>query len=173
METTSTTIPFLESYPYEVLNIKEYHYTNIVQELQDHFKHASKVFSTIPDDKLHFRYQPDKWSVAEVLGHLIDHHLLFMHRAVTFARGFENPILPSDENLWVKNSVLGNKSFQTLVDLYEKSSTLFETHIVLLEKSQLQHSGIANSIEMTIEQLLSYFIQHEKHHFDFILSHYL
>ncbi len=172
--TSQTNItPFLESYPNTVLNVAEYSYKNIVEELDTHFHKALKFFSTISDDKLHFRYQKDKWTIADVLGHLIDHQLLFMHRALSFARNYKEPILPVDENLWVRESNLGDKSFETLVDLYEKSFSLFYTHISLLEKQQLQNSGIANSIELTIEQLLAYFILHEKHHFTVITERYL
>ena len=173
MTTQTTPVPFIESYPYRALEVESFQYTNIALELKAHFSKAMKFISTIDDDKLHFQYAEGKWSVADVLGHLIDHQLLFLHRALSFARKFKTPICAVDENEWAANSNLGNKSFETLTDLYDKSSKLFLTHISIMDKATLKNCGIANNIELSIEQLLAYMILHERHHLDVINTLYL
>ena len=62
------------------------------------------LLKSIDDKRAEYRYQPDKWSIKEVVGHLIDTERLFAFRYLWLARAEPNEQPGMDENLWAANS---------------------------------------------------------------------
>jgi DinB family protein len=65
---------------------------DIIQTLEQQIENSLSLVRTIPSDKANFRYAPDKWSVKELLGHLIDSERIFSYRALSFARNDQTPL---------------------------------------------------------------------------------
>ena len=99
-------------------------------------KMMEDLINSIPEDKLNYRYQPEKWSVSEVFQHLIDTERIFMYRCFRIARndktelaGFDQDdyIIPSEANLKTKEQLLEeftsnrNYSISLLKSLSEKN----------------------------------------------------
>src|SRR4030095_5320829 len=67
--------------------------------LEDQLGETVQLLSGISEDKSHYRYAPEKWSIREVVGHLSDSERLFVFRAMWFARGFDSPLPSFDQNV--------------------------------------------------------------------------
>ncbi|MGB6151300.1 MAG: DinB family protein, partial [Pricia sp.] len=83
MRTTELTFsqksPFYRAY-IEVLGDVE-----LSDILQRQLQHFPEFIESIPDDKLLFAYGPDKWTIAQVLVHVIDSERVFQYRALRFS----------------------------------------------------------------------------------------
>src|SRR4051812_19836034 len=97
-------------------------YIDLVKEnnLRDAFKIQQRLvnnfFDTIPEDKADFAYDEGKWTLKELLQHIIDTERIFNYRSLAFARG-ETASLPGfDENTYAANSNANARSWKELVD---------------------------------------------------------
>lgn len=66
-----------------------------------------------------FRYAPDKWSIKEVVAHLIDAERVFSYRALRIARGDETPLPGFDEVAYAKESLTDTRTLSDLVEEFE------------------------------------------------------
>src|SRR5438874_2215795 len=67
------------------------------------------LFAGVDETRALHRYGPGKWSVKEVLGHLIDGERVFGYRALRFARRDPTPLPGFDENQWVPAGVFDRR----------------------------------------------------------------
>ena len=132
-----------------------------------------QLLGGIDEQKARHRYAPEKWSVAEVLGHVIDAERVFSYRAVTFARG-DTAQLPSfDENGWAAVSNAGQRSIKSLLEEYDavRASTisLFKS----FTDSEYARSGVASQNPVTVRALAFIIAGHERHHLEILRERYL
>ena len=131
------------------------------------------LLPSITEEKSTYAYAPGKWTIKEILQHLIDAERIFTYRAVCFARK-ELQTLPSfDENDYAENSFANNRSWQSLVDelvaLRRSTILLFNS----LNSEMLSQTGKAGNNELTAEQLGFITIGHFNHHCKIIRQRYL
>src|SRR4051812_40877215 len=82
-------------------------------------KHAEKIrnfYSNLPDAKADHAYAEGKWTIKELLQHLIDAERVFAYRALRIARKDATPLASFDENAYTENSNAGRRQFQSLKD---------------------------------------------------------
>lgn len=118
------------------------------------------------------RYAPGKWSVKEVIGHLVDTERIFAYRALRFARNDATPLPGFDENSYVDNASFGARSLADLADEFElvrKSNLyLFKN---LDGESSARH-GLSNNNEISVRALAYITAGHELHHAGILRSRY-
>ena len=90
--------PFYKSY---VDNVKT---DNIIKELRDQVLNIQAIISTIPEDKEDYVYAEGKWTIKEIIGHIIDTERVLGYRAMRFARKDKTPLPGYDENFYVSNA---------------------------------------------------------------------
>ncbi|HTR77454.1 MAG TPA: DinB family protein [Gemmatimonadaceae bacterium] len=115
-------------------------------------------------DHADFAYEPGKWTVKEVVGHLIDGERIFTHRALRFARGDATPLPGFDENAYVPAGKFGRRS---LADLTEELGAVRAATIEFarhLDAEDTARRGSANGHEITVRALLYITAGHELHH---------
>jgi hypothetical protein len=89
---------------------------NIIDILEDQQKSLMGFFSSIDEEKANYRYAENKWSVKEVLGHIIDGERIFAYRALRLSRGDSKPLMSFEQNSFITNSNYGNTQFEKIVD---------------------------------------------------------
>jgi uncharacterized damage-inducible protein DinB len=109
------------------------------------------------------RYAPEKWSVKEVIGHVIDAERLFGYRALHFARRDPAPLPSMEENDWARASNAAARSIQSLAGEYE---LVRRSHIALL-------SGTASGYKFSVRTFPYLMAGHEMHHRGVLLERYL
>ena len=119
------------------------------------------------------RYAPDKWSVKEVIGHLIDAERIFAYRALRFARNDATPLSGFDENSYVDNAGFSSRSLSDLTEEFEytrKSNVYLFKH---LDGDSWLRRGAANNNETSVGALAYIIGGHELHHVGILRSRYL
>jgi uncharacterized damage-inducible protein DinB len=111
-----------------------------------------------------FRYAPGKWSVKEVLGHIIDAERIFTYRALRIARGDQTPLPGFEQDDFVKNGAFGER---TLANLAEEFGLVRSASVVLFRsfaEEAWSRRGVASQKEVTVRALAFMTAGHQMHH---------
>ncbi|MEO6230458.1 MAG: DinB family protein [Ferruginibacter sp.] len=132
-----------------------------------------ELLPSINEEKSVYAYAPGKWTLKEVLQHLIDAERVFSYRAMCFARK-EAAILPSfDENEYAVNSLANNRTWQSILDEFVavRRATLFLFDSFSPE--MLATVGRAGSNSLSVEEIGFITLGHFTHHCKIIKERYL
>jgi len=134
---------------------------------------SQNVLNSFSENKGNYRYAEGKWTVKEVIGHLMDVERVFAYRALCIARGETKPLPGMDQNIYAANGYFNKRQ---LIDLNYEYRLLRESNILLyggLDKSVLQNRGNASGYEVTVLALMFMTAGHEKHHLNVLTKRYM
>ncbi|MBX2961169.1 MAG: DinB family protein [Cyclobacteriaceae bacterium] len=131
------------------------------------------LLKTTPEDKGVFRYAPEKWSVKELLCHMMDAERIFSYRALRFARNDSTNLAGFDENSYAPEANAHARSLQQLADemlrLRATTIDLFSS----FSAEMLQRKGTANNNIVSVVNLGYIIAGHETHHRNILNERYL
>ncbi len=145
-----------------------------ILEKLEHLKESTYLFFTgIPADKANYSYAPYKWSVKQVLNHMIDTERVFAYRVLCFLRRDENLLPGFDENAYADTAAVNNRSLQDLANEFKavREANLFLYRSVSHEKSLFV--GMASGKPVSVRALLYIIAGHELHHIAILKERYL
>lgn len=151
----------------------------VLEHLWQNFLEIKDCIQSLPKEKLTYRYAEGKWTIKEILVHLIDDERIFAYRALRYARNDSTPLHGFDQDEYAKFSDANSRSLDSIFEEYEwvRKSTiaLFE---YLPEESftrggeGIDHDGsIIN--KRTVRGLAYHIAGHELRHFNIIKERYL
>lgn len=152
--------------------IKQVPETGIVAAFANPDNNLIGFFSNIPSSMHDYRYADGKWTIKEVLQHIIDAERVFTYRALRFARKDTTALHGFDENLFAENSKASSRSWQDLLDEFShvrKSSELFFRS---LDEDQLEANGISSGSPIYVRALGYIVIGHGLHHRNILRDRY-
>lgn len=167
--------PLQDEYaPYAIMYIKLLPDDGLILEhLETNAEIARQFFLSIPNELLDFRYSPGKWTIKEILLHIIDDERIYAYRALRFARKDTTPLPGFDQELYTSSSAASGRSIESLVDEFlavrQSTITLFSN----LPEDAFTNGGIANDHFVTVRALLYHLAGHELHHINVIKEKYL
>jgi len=157
-----------------------YHnYINLVteDELTEAFDKQSASFirflETIPAEKYDYRYAEGKWTIKEVLQHIIDAERIFSYRALRFARKDATPLPGFDENTFAAAAKADTRSWDKLVEEFKVVRRSSELLFNSFDEDQLQSDGISSNSPNYVSGLGFILIGHAMHHQKIIKERYL
>ena len=141
--------------------------------LQQNTIETINSFAAIPKETLDYRYAADKWTIKEVLMHIIDTERVFSYRGLVAARGDESPHYRMDERLYASNVDVSQRSLPSL--LAEFKAVRAATQLLYENLSEAQSKLPCNIVTHPITaRAIGYFlIGHVKHHLNIIEQRYL
>jgi hypothetical protein len=119
------------------------------------------------------RYAEGKWSVKEVVGHVIDVERVFGYRMMAFARGDKTPLPSMEQDEYAAGGKFGAR---TLEDLAEEFSHLRSSHLTLirsLDDEVSARTGTASGFEFTVRAIAYVLAGHAEHHLGVLAERYL
>lgn len=122
------------------------------------------LLRSLSDQHGAFRYEPGKWSVKEVLGHVIDTERIMSYRALRIARNDRTPIEGFEQNDYVKYGSFDNRTVTNLGREYEQVRRATISLFRNLEPDAWLRRGIANKLEISVRALAYIIAGHELHH---------
>jgi uncharacterized damage-inducible protein DinB len=127
----------------------------------------------IPKKKWNYRYAEGKWTVKEVVQHIIDADRVFAYRALCFARKDQTPLPPFDENIFAANSKADSRSKKELLRelkaVQEGSALLFRS----FDTEQLEQPGVASGKPTYVKGIGYILVGHAWHHKKVLEERYL
>jgi hypothetical protein len=120
-----------------------------------------------------YRYAPGKWSVKEILGHVIDSERVFAARALTFARGDSARLPGFEQDDYVRTA--GSDTFP-LPELAAELEAVRRSTVFLfrhLPEDAWLRRGVANDAEVSVRALAYIIAGHELHHWEVLRTRYL
>jgi uncharacterized damage-inducible protein DinB len=152
--------------------IKEIEGDDILKILNEQNKKTQEVLNSFSEHKGNYRYADGKWTVKEVVGHLLDTERVFAYRALCVARGEKKSLPGFEQDDYVKD---GNFNSRNLSDLNYEFRLLRESNLLLFRsfsEDMLNKRGTANSSAITVRAILWIIAGHEKHHVKILLERY-
>ncbi len=145
----------------------------LLKSLRKGKKETISFFKKIPKKKLEYRYEEEKWTIKDILLHLVDAERAFNYRALQFARSKEANLEGFDENEFVSNANANSRSVKSLLREYK---TVRNSTIQLYKsfsKETLKRVGIANNTSLSVRAAGFLVCGHEIHHKQIIKERYL
>jgi len=132
-----------------------------------------EFFDTIPPEKHAYRYAEGKWTIKEVLMHIIDTERVFAYRALAAARGDAAPMYRMDEELYAGNVDVSNRTMEDLISEFEvvRSGTRFLFKNITDEQSKRSCNVVTHS--MSARAIGYFIIGHVLHHIGVVRVRYL
>lgn len=130
-------------------------------------------FKSIPSEKLMYRYQSNKWTVKEVLQHLIDTERIFMYRCFRIARRDETALSGYDQNIYVTPSKANNKSLEDLLNEFAINRNNSVSLLNSLTDEDLSFIGNSNGGAMSARAAAFTILGHDIWHMEVIQNKYL
>lgn len=127
----------------------------------------------IPETLHNHRYAEGKWTVAEVLGHIIDTERVFGYRALHFARGAEGQIPGMDQDDFAANAPYSARSLASLAREWSGLRGANVEQYGAFDKAILDRTGIASGVTFSVRALLYIMAGHAAHHVRVLRERYL
>jgi uncharacterized damage-inducible protein DinB len=146
---------------------------NVLVQLKNQLNETNKLLKSISEEKSFYAYAEGKWSIKELVGHLIDAERIFSYRAVAISRGETQPLPGWDEKIYTGK---GDFNKRKLLDLAEELRLLREANLLQFRnfsEEMLKQRGVASNYEVTVLALLFIIAGHEAHHLKILKERYL
>jgi hypothetical protein len=153
------------------VNLVEGH--DIIKVLYEQNKKRQDILYSISEHKGNYRYADGKWTVKEVVGHLIDTERVFAYRSLCIARGEKKSLPGFDQNDYVTE---GNFNRRELFDLSYEFRLLRESNLLLFKSftpEMLKRKGFANEASISVRAILFIIAGHELHHLNVLQDKYI
>ena len=168
------TRPLPDEYP-EYYNL----YINLIGDgdirkiLESQGNDTQKFFESLPSEFGDKTYAFGKWTIKEVVGHMIDTERIYSARALRIARGDKQPLPGYDQDEYVRN---GKFFKRTLRDLADEMLIIRGASLMLfnnLDEEEFLFKGKANDFDFSVRAIMYIIAGHENHHINYIKNNYL
>lgn len=145
----------------------------IIQHLENNFHKVKSYISSLPYEKLEFRYEENKWTIKEILVHIIDDERIYAYRALRIARNDKTSLPGFEQDDYVPYSRANERALEDIFEEYESvrkaSITLFKS----FNQEDLMRIGVANGNPVSVRALIYHMAGHELHHLKIISERYI
>ena len=166
--------PMSNEYPasYEAY-IKAVGNQDIMRKLKNQLNEIDDFLAEIPEEKYDYAYAEGKWTVKQVIGHLIDTERVMAYRAMRIARNDETPLPGFDQDAYANNLDVAKRSYMDLVDelLLMRQANLY--FYKSLTESDYKKKGTVSDHVLSVGALLYVIGGHVEHHFKVLKEKYL
>ena len=146
---------------------------DLIGALEANLEEFSRTLGAVAEVRGGFAYAPGKWTLKEVIGHVIDAERVFSYRAMRIARGDETPLPGFDEKGWVPRSGANDR---TIADLLAELRAVRAATLALLRHlpaDSVARRGTASGNGVTVRGLAWILAGHPMHHLGILRERYL
>lgn len=146
---------------------------DLVKTLERQGAETVALLRSLTEEQGAHRYEPGKWSVKQVVGHVSDGERLFSYRALSIGRGDRAALPGMEQEEWMAGVDFDARTLASLVDEFEavRSATL---HLLRhLSPEAWVRRGVVSDNEVTVRALAYIIAGHEAHHIRVLRERYL
>lgn len=146
---------------------------DVVERLATELEAGLDFYARIPEAKHDARYAEGKWTLRQVLGHVVDTERIFSYRLMCIARGDEAPLPGMDQNEYMAGADFDHRSWESLMDEYEYLRNANVALISSLDDAAFDRRGTASGFPISVRALAWILAGHELHHRGVVAERYL
>jgi uncharacterized damage-inducible protein DinB len=153
--------------------IQQVNAANLEEAFALHQQVLPELLQNLPQEKWDYKYADGKWSVKEMVQHIIDAERIFCYRALAFARKDSNALPGFDEDSYAVTSKAERRAATGLIEelrTVQKSSALLFSSF---DDEQLERSGVANGNPTYVKGIGFILVGHALHHMNILKERYL
>ena len=173
MPSTATRPASSEYLPYYARYIQKVPGDDVLAALKNQLRETIAFLNCITNEESVARYEQGKWSVREVVGHMIDTERIFAYRALRIGRGDETPLPGYEQDDYVKRGNFDKVRWSALIEEFE---LVRRANILMFSgftDEAWMRSGTANNAPVTARAIAWIIAGHELHHREEIEEKYL
>jgi hypothetical protein len=143
--------------------------TTLATQLND----TLALLCAIPEERGGHAYAPGKWSIKELLGHVIDGERIFAYRALCIGRNDKTPLPGFEQDDYVANTDFNARTLGSLIDEF---AAVRQANLQLFKHftdAEWQRRGTASENEVSARALAYIVAGHELYHRDILKTRYL
>jgi uncharacterized damage-inducible protein DinB len=154
-------------------------YVNLVPDgpigetLARQFEEDLPIYRGISEEKGAYRYAPGKWTVKQVLGHMIDTERIIGYRGLLAGRGDKNPIPGFEQDDYVAAANFDDRSVSDLIDEFAAVRAATVRMFTHMTDEMLLRRAVANNNEISARAAAFMIAGHERYHVAHMKEHYL
>jgi uncharacterized damage-inducible protein DinB len=146
---------------------------SLLKQLKDSLGKTKKLISSLSDKELKFRYNKNKWSIKEVLVHIIDDERIYGYRALAFARNDKTNLPGFEQDEYNINSYTSERTVENIMEEYEAVRISTIKLYNGFSNAALIRKGVANGNQASVRALGYHILGHELHHINRVEEMYL
>jgi uncharacterized damage-inducible protein DinB len=145
----------------------------VLRRMSESLKATTAFLLSLPEERLAFRYAPGKWTVKEILAHVIDDERIYAYRALRFARNDPTQLPGFDQDAYAPYSGANRRTVESLLGEFAAVRRATVALFDGLEDEALLRSGVADGNRATVRALAYHIAGHELRHVNVIKERYL
>jgi uncharacterized damage-inducible protein DinB len=160
----SNELPVNEYSKFNATYIQALENVELFEELEISLHSFIKFVQNIPLDKFDYSYAEGKWTIKEIIQHIIDTERIFAYRALRISRNDKTPLPGFEENDYVANTDAKSRSIQ---DLLTEFSAVRHSNLLMFKSfsdEQMARIGTASENTISVRAIGFILIGHQKHH---------
>jgi uncharacterized damage-inducible protein DinB len=145
---------------------------DVVATLESQGNETQKLLASIGEEKAGYRYEPGKWSIKQLVGHIADSERVFAYRLLAFARGEKQPLPGFDQDEYMETANFDSRSLAELAG--DLASTRHATLKLIrsLDDQAWSRRGVASDNPVSVRALAWITAGHERHHVKILRERY-
>jgi hypothetical protein len=146
---------------------------DVLEILTHQLDEFADLWRRVGETRADARYAPDKWTVKDIICHLVDAERVSVYRAMRFARGDDTPLPGWDQDTY---ATAAHASTRRLATLAAELAYVRRASIVFLEgldEAAVARRGTANNAPMAVSATPYLIAGHATHHIEIIRTRYL
>ncbi len=141
--------------------------------LTGYAKPLEDFYTGLPESKADYRYAPGKWTLKELLQHIVDTERIMSYRLLRISRGDKTPLASFDEDSYATASNANSRSFDSIKEEFKAVRKATDLLITTLSEEQLASEGIASNLPVTANAVGFIIFGHMLHHKGVLEEKYL
>lgn len=156
-----------------------FRYTNLVPEVDIlTYLHTQRDWygdwiEGLTEEQVTFRYKPDKWSLGEMIGHVLDTERVFAYRMLAISRGDKSRLPGYEQDDYVANSIYDTLDGKELAGEWRAVRTATLLQCRSINEEMALRSGIANNLPFKAKSFPHMIGGHALHHYNVAKERYL
>jgi uncharacterized damage-inducible protein DinB len=145
----------------------------VLKYLKENLKSTKDLILSLPEEKLLYRYAEGKWTIKEVLVHIIDDERIYSYRALRFARNDQTELPGFEQDDYARYSGANARGIKDILKEYAAVRNSTIAFFNGLDEEAFTRAGVANKNLVSVRALAYHIAGHEMHHINIIKERYL
>lgn len=139
---------------------------DVLATLTRQLDETAALLSAVPEERGSYRYAPDKWSIKDVAGHMLDTERIMAYRALRASRGDRTELPPFEQDDFVRGATFDRRPLRETLEEMRLVRLGNIAFFRSLSDDELLRRGIANGHEFTARAMAYIIAGHERHHLE-------